>query len=137
MDPKYLSFVVLTVVCLCLTCLVTAEDQTDPDPVEVDAEKLDYAKGSLCGYCQYCAFCKLCNDDCPCETSASQPNCKMCKYCKFCYLCKACDAVCQPGGYIDTFTSAIVNAMPSFDKGQVDQDINSVKDWIDVKKEEL
>ena len=27
------------------------------EKVDVDEEKLDYAKGSLCGYCDYCKVC--------------------------------------------------------------------------------
>ncbi len=31
-----------------------AEDAVDGEDVEVDQEKVDYAKGSICGYCRYC-----------------------------------------------------------------------------------
>ena len=39
-------------------CLVSAADeevQEEAKVEDVDPEKLDYAKGSLCGYCEYCA----------------------------------------------------------------------------------
>ena len=34
--------------------IVTSEDQTEEEEVEIDEGKLDYAKGSMCGYCEYC-----------------------------------------------------------------------------------
>lgn len=105
---------------------------------KVDPEKVDYAKGSVCGYCEYCKFCKLCEKDCPCETSPSKPNCKMCKYCKFCYLCSGvCDTICQPGGVIDKVSAAIVNALPSHDPEEINKDIKSVDDWMKKNKDEL
>ncbi|XP_061174261.1 sarcoplasmic reticulum histidine-rich calcium-binding protein-like [Saccostrea echinata] len=105
---------------------------------KVDQEKVDYAKGSVCGYCEYCKFCKLCDKDCPCETSPSKPNCKMCKYCKFCYLCSGvCDTICQPGGVIDKVSAAIVNALPSHDPEEINKDIKSVDDWMKKNKDEL
>ncbi|XP_052769899.1 sarcoplasmic reticulum histidine-rich calcium-binding protein-like [Mya arenaria] len=110
--------------------------EMDQEEAKVDEEKLEYAKGSLCTYCDHCKFCTLCDEQCPCETSATKPNCHMCKYCKFCHLCKVCDAVCQPGGILDRVTAAMVNALPSFNKDEVDSDLDSVKEWID-KKDEL
>ncbi|XP_062574132.1 sarcoplasmic reticulum histidine-rich calcium-binding protein-like [Saccostrea cucullata] len=105
---------------------------------KVDPVKVDYAKGSVCGYCEYCKFCKLCEKDCPCETSPSKPNCKMCKYCKFCYLCSGvCDTICQPGGVIDKVSAAIVNALPSHDPEEINKDIKSVDDWMKKNKDEL
>lgn len=113
---------------------VPAEGDADP----LDEQKLEYAKGSVCNYCEYCVFCKLCDDDCPCQTSATKPNCHMCKYCKFCYLCSAlCDTVCKPGGLVDTFSAAIVNSLPSFNKAEIDDDLEGAKRWIDQKREEL
>ncbi|XP_013390384.1 sarcoplasmic reticulum histidine-rich calcium-binding protein [Lingula anatina] len=109
----------------------------EAENVKVDEEKLKYAKGSLCNYCDYCKFCKLCDEDCPCETSPSQPNCHMCKYCKFCHLCKVCDSICQPGGIIDRVTAALVNALPHHDPEEINKDIDGVKEWIDRKKDEL
>lgn len=102
-----------------------------------DSEKLEYNKGSLCGYCDYCKFCKLCDLDCPCEKSPTKPNCHMCKYCKYCYLCKVCDTVCQPGGIIDRVSAAVFNALPRYNKDEIDKDIDGVQPWIDRKKEEL
>ncbi|ESO93551.1 hypothetical protein LOTGIDRAFT_161657 [Lottia gigantea] len=103
----------------------------------VTEEQISYAKGSVCGYCSYCKFCKLCDKDCPCETSPSKPNCKMCKYCKYCYICSGvCDTICQPGGMIDKISAAIVNALPSFNKEEIEDDLESVKPWLD-KKDEL
>ncbi|ELT99494.1 hypothetical protein CAPTEDRAFT_222340 [Capitella teleta] len=123
-----------------LSLLVCVNAETDEDQVEaqeMNEEMLEYAKGSLCNYCDYCKFCKLCDSDCPCESSPSQPNCHMCKYCKFCHLCKACDAVCSPGGFIDTVTAKLFGALPSFNKESVDSDIEGVKDWIEKKRDEL
>ncbi|XP_041353769.1 sarcoplasmic reticulum histidine-rich calcium-binding protein-like [Gigantopelta aegis] len=124
-----LVFVLLAVVIVCKAeDSVSSQEEPVAEKKEVD---LDYAKGSVCGYCTYCKFCKLCDEDCPCETSASKPNCKMCKYCKYCYLCSAvCDTVCKPGGVIDKVSSAIINALPVADKDGIDEDINSVKGWI-------
>lgn len=114
-----------------------ADETKEEEDVKVDEKTLQYAKGSACKYCEYCKFCKLCDEDCPCETSPSQPNCHMCKYCKFCYLCKGvCDTVCQPGGIIDRVSAAIVNALPSHDPEEINKDLDSVKAWID-KKDEL
>ncbi|KAK3093156.1 hypothetical protein FSP39_012021 [Pinctada imbricata] len=133
MDSKWstLSIIAFSFVLLSV-CL--ADDEAE----KVDETKLSYAKGSVCGYCDYCKFCKLCDEDCPCETSPTKPNCKMCKYCKFCYLCSGfCDTLCQPGGILDKVSAAIVNALPSHDPQEVEKDISSVKDWIDRKKDEL
>jgi len=111
---------------------------TEKEEVQVEPEKLEYAKGSVCGYCEYCKFCKLCDEDCPCETSPKRPNCDMCKYCKYCFLCKGfCNTICQPGGIIDKVSAAVVNSLPSFNKEEVDGDIESMKDWIAKKKDEL
>ncbi|KAK7104419.1 sarcoplasmic reticulum histidine-rich calcium-binding protein-like [Littorina saxatilis] len=130
-----------------MVCDVTSGDAGDtkdatpvpPEPAEdVPQEKVDYAKGSVCGYCTYCKFCELCDADCPCETSRSKPNCKMCKYCKYCYLCSAiCDTICTPGGILDRVSGSIVNSLPSVNHDEVDSDIESVKTWIDHKKDEL
>ncbi|BFZ12070.1 hypothetical protein BsWGS_15109 [Bradybaena similaris] len=112
------------------------EDSAVSEPV--DEEKVEYARGSFCGYCAYCKFCKLCDVDCPCRRSKSKPNCHMCKYCKYCYLCSAfCDTICTPGGVLDRVSGAIVNTLPSFSKDEVEGDIESVKTWIDQKKDEL
>merc|ERR1712150_223055 len=89
-----------------------AENEAGGDP-NVDDKKLTYAKGSLCQYCDYC------------------------KFCKFCDVCKACDAICQPGGILDTVTAAIVNALPSHDPEEINKDIDGVKEWIDKSKDEL
>jgi len=106
-------------------------------PEEPLPEKLEYAKGSVCGYCEYCSFCEQCKD-CPCETSPSKPNCKMCKYCKYCKICDTiCDTVCTPGGILDRFTGAIVNSLPTVDHNEVNQDIESVRSYINEKREEL
>ncbi|KAL5008295.1 hypothetical protein ScPMuIL_013876 [Solemya velum] len=114
------------------------EGDLHSEDVGVDDSKLDYAKGSICSYCDYCKFCKLCDEDCPCETSAKKPNCRMCKYCKYCYLCSAlCDTVCKPGGIVDKVSAAIVNALPSFNQEEVDTDIHDMKEWINLKKDEL
>ena len=40
-----------------VVCVLTAEEnvaEMEEDPIVVDQEKVDYAKGSLCGYCDYC-----------------------------------------------------------------------------------
>ncbi|CAG5130522.1 unnamed protein product [Candidula unifasciata] len=121
----------------------------------VDEEKVEYARGSVCGYCTYCkVICKylfflllilyniecslMCDKDCPCERSKTKPNCHMCKYCKYCYLCSAfCDTICTPGGVLDRVSGAIVNSLPSFSKEEVEEDIASVKTWIEQKKDEL
>lgn len=108
-----------------------AEEKQDPDDLE-------YNKGSLCGYCSYCKFCKLCDKDCPCQKSASKPNCHMCKYCKYCYLCKlACQTVCQPGGFIDVVSTTLYNQLPRFNKAEVDKDLDEMKDWMERVKHEL
>lgn len=113
-------------------------DETVTDDNSVTNEQIDYAKGSVCGYCEYCKFCKLCEEDCPCETSPKKPNCKMCKYCKYCNLCSAvCNTICTPGGILDRVSGAIVSALPTVNRVQVDSDIESVKTWIDKKKDEL
>ncbi|KAH3854452.1 sarcoplasmic reticulum histidine-rich calcium-binding protein-like [Dreissena polymorpha] len=140
MSPKVISFVCLLICVLCFQhCSATEKTENVEEKKEekVDDKKLEYAKGSLCGYCEYCAFCKLCDEQCPCESSPKQPNCHMCKYCKFCYLCKVCDSICQPGGIIDTVTAAMVNALPSVNRDEVDKDIEGAKSWIDAKKDEL
>jgi xanthine dehydrogenase iron-sulfur cluster and FAD-binding subunit A len=114
---------------------VTVEEKT---AVPVDEERVEYARGSVCGYCTYCKFCKLCDKDCPCETSHSKPNCHMCKYCKYCNLCSAlCDTICTPGGILDRVSGAIVNSLPSFNKDEVDGDIANVQHWIEKKRDEL
>ncbi|XP_065052083.1 sarcoplasmic reticulum histidine-rich calcium-binding protein-like [Rhopilema esculentum] len=99
-----------------------------------DQKEENYGEGSVCVYCQYCKFCKLCDKDCPCKTSKKKPNCHMCKYCKYCYLCSnVCDNFCKPGSFLDTVSSAFWSALPKFDnkmKGEVEKDIESVKDWI-------
>ncbi|KAK3803794.1 hypothetical protein RRG08_026029 [Elysia crispata] len=126
-------------------CAESEEEETDTVSVEetendepLDPEKVEYAKGSVCQYCSYCKFCKLCDQDCPCKKSKTQPNCDMCKYCKFCYLCSAfCDTVCSAGGILDRVSASIVNSLPSFNKEEVDGDIDAVKYWIDKKKDEL
>ncbi|XP_046381337.1 sarcoplasmic reticulum histidine-rich calcium-binding protein-like [Haliotis rufescens] len=132
---KFVQVVIISIFVL-IGLSLAAETSEDKKEAEVDEETLDYAKGSVCGYCTYCKFCKLCDADCPCEKSASKPNCKMCKYCKFCYLCSAmCDTVCKPGGVLDTVSAAIVNALPSVNKEEVQDDLDSVKPWIDRKDE--
>ncbi|XP_077867884.1 uncharacterized protein LOC102809788 [Saccoglossus kowalevskii] len=89
-----------------------------------------HAKGSLCGYCDYCYYCVKC-EQCPCESSSSKPACHMCKYCKFCYLCSAvCETVCKPGGTLDMVSSAIYNALPTFDMDSVTEDISSIKEYL-------
>ncbi|CAL1541840.1 unnamed protein product [Lymnaea stagnalis] len=145
---KFMLCLCLALVVLLTTALASSQDLSDEPTVEVDdtsktesttevdPDKIEYAKGSVCTYCSYCEFCKLC-DDCPCETSKTKPNCKMCKYCKFCYLCDAfCNTVCTAGGILDRVSGAIVNSLPSFNKDEVEDDIDSVKDWI-KKKDEL
>merc|ERR1712062_302570 len=134
---QVVSFLTLSFVGLLLIASVYGEEDKTENDVNVDDKKLTYAKGSLCQYCDYCKFCNLCDADCPCEASATKPNCHMCKYCKFCYVCKACDAICQPGGILDTVTAAIVNALPSHDPEEINKDIEGVQDWIDKKKDEL
>ncbi|XP_025105245.1 sarcoplasmic reticulum histidine-rich calcium-binding protein-like [Pomacea canaliculata] len=132
----YFQNSVILLILLTVGLFVKASD--DSNDGNISEQEVGYAKGSLCGYCTYCKFCKLCDHDCPCETSQSKPNCKMCKYCKFCYLCSAfCDTICKPGSIIDTVSSAIVNALPSFNREEVDGDIESVKTWIEKKKDEL
>ncbi|KAK3580372.1 hypothetical protein CHS0354_001487 [Potamilus streckersoni] len=137
---KLILFIVLTLMVFLSAVLSSDEPASNADTKEeqIDEGKLEYAKGSVCGYCSYCKFCKLCDEDCPCETSPTKPNCKMCKYCKFCYLCSAlCDTICTPGGILDRVSATIVNSLPSYNKDEVDQDIDSVKTWIDRKKDEL
>ncbi|VDH93572.1 Hypothetical predicted protein [Mytilus galloprovincialis] len=148
----------------CLFVIACCIADSPKEDVKVDDEKVEYAKGSVCGYCSYCKFCKLCEKDCPCETSASKPNCKMCKYCKYCNLCSAvcdticqpgksvwinniilckycnlcsavCDTICQPGGILDKVSAAIVGALPSHDPDEINKDIDSVKEYIDRKDE--
>ncbi|XP_076441669.1 uncharacterized protein LOC143280840 isoform X2 [Babylonia areolata] len=115
-----------------------AESESSEESPDLSDEQVDYAKGSVCGYCRYCKFCKLCDQDCPCETSASKPNCKMCKYCKYCKLCSAvCDTICTPGGILDRVSATVINSLPSVDHSEVNSDIDSVKTWIDRKKDEL
>lgn len=116
---------------------VGGEPQEGSDTPQLDSEELEYHKGSLCGYCTYCKFCKLCDKDCPCERGPTKPNCHMCKYCKYCYLCKMCDTVCQPGGFIDRVTSKLFNALPRYNKDDIDKDIEAVKGWIEKSKDEL
>ncbi|XP_076099565.1 uncharacterized protein LOC143069021 [Mytilus galloprovincialis] len=121
---------------LCLFLIAFCIADSPKEDVKVDDEKVEYAKGSVCGYCSYCKFCKLCEKDCPCETSVSKPNCKMCKYCKYCNLCSAvCDTICQPGGILDKVSAAIVGALPSHDPDEINKDIDSVKEYIDRKDE--
>lgn len=125
---------------ICLFTLVfgAEKDAVEGETAEMDEEKLEYARGSVCRYCEYCKFCKLCDKDCPCEASASKPNCKMCKYCKYCYLCSAaCNTFCKPGGIVDKVSAAILNSLPFHDQENIDKDIDSVKQWIDKKKDEL
>lgn len=31
--------------------------EMEQEEVKVDSEKLEYAKGSICGYCDYCKVC--------------------------------------------------------------------------------
>ncbi|XP_052106197.1 sarcoplasmic reticulum histidine-rich calcium-binding protein-like [Mytilus californianus] len=128
------NFFISLLFCLALIAFCIAG--SPKEDVKVDDEKVEYAKGSVCGYCSYCKFCKLCEKDCPCETSASKPNCKMCKYCKYCNLCSAvCDTICQPGGILDKVSAAIVSALPSHDPDEINKDIDSVKEYIDRKDE--
>lgn len=138
MNSNYTFIVIAVFASLCMLHVAYAEDAVESETIEVDKEKVEYAKGSLCQYCDYCKFCSYCDADCPCETSPTKPNCKMCKYCKFCYLCKACDAICQPGGIIDKVSSSIAGMLdiPSYDEDEVKEDIESVKEWGD-KKDEL
>ncbi|CAD5113649.1 DgyrCDS2810 [Dimorphilus gyrociliatus] len=116
----------------------SAEDkpESEDSSVEVDQDKLEYTKGSLCNYCKYCKFCKLCDKDCPCEKSPQKPNCHMCKYCKFCTLCTVCDKVCQPNGFIDRMSAKLINAFSPSDanEDQVKKDLKTVEKWV---KEEL
>lgn len=123
---------------LCILMTIASATESSDEKEKADPEKVEYAKGSVCGYCEYCKFCQLCEKDCPCETSPTKPNCKMCKYCKFCYLCSGvCDTICQPGGMIDKVSAAIVNALPSHDPDEINKDIKSVDDWIQKNKDEL
>ncbi|KAK7469624.1 hypothetical protein BaRGS_00036353 [Batillaria attramentaria] len=131
------------ILCVCFAAIGVcgAADETpeaEAEVPEVTEDEVEYAKGSLCGYCEYCKFCKLCDEDCPCETSPTKPNCKMCKYCKYCSMCSAfCDTICKPGGIVDRVSASIISALPTFNRKEVDSDINSVKSWIDKKKDEL
>jgi len=137
METKNIILLAAALVGLCCLHVTLAEDAVETETVTIDPEQVEYAKGSLCQYCDYCEFCNLCDEDCPCETSPTKPNCKMCKYCKFCYLCKACDVICQPGGIIDKVSSSIAGMldMPSYDKDEVKEDIESVKEWTEKKQE--
>ncbi|KAK2156485.1 hypothetical protein LSH36_212g03042 [Paralvinella palmiformis] len=124
----FLTFIISVMLLLVVNAEESAQKEADENLVEVDEEKLDYAKGSVCGYCQYCEFCTLCDKDCPCEVSPTKPNCHMCKYCKFCYLCSAvCDTICQPGGFVDKVTASIINALPSHNQKEVESDIKTVE----------
>uniref|UniRef100_T2MGK3 Sarcoplasmic reticulum histidine-rich calcium-binding protein n=1 Tax=Hydra vulgaris TaxID=6087 RepID=T2MGK3_HYDVU len=98
-----------------------------------EADQDGYKKGSICVYCKYCKLCKLCDTNCPsCKDDSN--NCNMCKYCKYCRLCGAvCDTVCTPGSFIDTITSAVYDALPSFNektRKEMDEDLNKAKDFI-------
>ncbi|XP_029643130.1 sarcoplasmic reticulum histidine-rich calcium-binding protein [Octopus sinensis] len=116
----------------------SSEAKDTAEKVQVDDEKIEYARGSVCGYCEYCKFCSLCDKDCPCLVSPQKPNCEMCKYCKYCYLCSAvCDTFCKPGGYVDKVSAAIISALPFHDTKEINKDIHSMKKWIDKTKEEL
>ncbi|KAL3873566.1 hypothetical protein ACJMK2_036664 [Sinanodonta woodiana] len=141
METRKLVLLVVLALLVFLNVVLSSEEPSsnvDTKEEKIDDQKLEYAKGSVCGYCSYCKFCKLCDEDCPCETGPTRPNCKMCKYCKFCYLCSAlCDTICTPGGILDRVSGSIVNSLPSYNKDEVDQDIDSVKTWIDKKRDEL
>lgn len=43
----------LFIVCTASFCSSTEEDAKSEDAV-IDETKLEYAKGSMCGYCEYC-----------------------------------------------------------------------------------
>ncbi|CAH1790818.1 unnamed protein product [Owenia fusiformis] len=116
----------------------TGEDAATLEEGEkpITEEELEYAKGSLCGYCTYCKFCKLCDEDCPCTTGPGKPNCHMCKYCKYCKFCSMfCDTICKPGGMVDTISSTIMSALPTYNKEEIDKDLDGVKDYIKDKDE--
>ncbi|XP_065846672.1 sarcoplasmic reticulum histidine-rich calcium-binding protein-like [Oscarella lobularis] len=109
----------------------TASEQKPPtDADDKETPINEYAVGSVCQYCAYAKFCKLCEQDCPCETSRTKPNCKMCKYCRYCSVAGFCDTICKPGGILDTVTSTIWNALPSWNKAEVDKDIESIKSYL-------
>ncbi|XP_062502723.1 sarcoplasmic reticulum histidine-rich calcium-binding protein-like isoform X1 [Corticium candelabrum] len=95
-----------------------------------DSSQSEYGRGSACSYCIYAKFCDLCEKDCPCETSKSKPNCHMCKYCRFCSLTRLCDTICRPGGIIDTVSSSLWSALPSWNKDDLQRDIETVKDYL-------
>ena len=54
---SFYSRLLVGLLAVCLFCLVTSDE---PKPAEteeevnIEEEKLEYAKGSLCGYCDYC-----------------------------------------------------------------------------------
>lgn len=131
------SYLILILGLAVSLCVVTADDEAADEAV--NEEVVDYAKGSMCQHCHYCEFCPLCDEQCPCETGPGKPACKMCKYCKYCKLCRLCDTICQPGGILDKVSAAIVNSLDfsEYNKEEVEEDLDSVKHWIDKKREEL
>ena len=51
---NFLFCCLLGLTAVVLVCSAPEEDRERAEEVDVDDEKLDYAKGSLCGYCDYC-----------------------------------------------------------------------------------
>ena len=41
-------------ICFLISFLVTVKSQSVAENVDIDEEKLEYAKGSMCSYCNYC-----------------------------------------------------------------------------------
>ncbi|XP_062502724.1 uncharacterized protein LOC134179783 isoform X2 [Corticium candelabrum] len=91
-----------------------------------DSSQSEYGRGSACSYCIYAKFCDLCEKDCPCETSKSKPNCHMCEKTYNVFS----DAPYFTGGIIDTVSSSLWSALPSWNKDDLQRDIETVKDYL-------
>lgn len=93
-----------------------------------------YKTGSVCVYCKYCKLCKLCDKKCPCAKDSKLEHCNMCKYCDYCHLCDVvCQSVCVPGGFMDMFSSAVYDVLPTFSekaKKDVEVDIEKARSFI-------
>ena len=102
--------------------------------------------------CNYCKFCKQWHycDLCPCETSASKPNCKYCHYCSYCNYCSLCsvcndytssaiDKIGSILGSIGEKVQAALSVFKQVDEKRVENDIADVTEWFNKnnKRNEL
>jgi len=107
------------------------EKVADSSTEEVES---DYKEGSVCSYCKSCKNCDkdFCSTQCPCQDKENVEQCQKCGNCRYCSLCDTvCKTVCNPGGFLDSFTGSIYNMLPSFSsKPKTEEDMEKTKDFI-------